>query len=331
MAARVLREQVAMLYANIGAATVADTLAAWLLGALFWWRLGDPLVGVWLLAHLLQALRYPLMAAWHRDPQAAQRSQHWARLHSRELLMYSVVWGLAPWLLLGRADLPMTTMLMLVMLGLIAGGMAAVSALWRSTLCFAVPMSLGLAGALAWHGDLMHLFLAGCALIYLGITLYLARLQNRLLIETLRSRFEKEALAEQLREQMQAVERVSAEKTRFLAAASHDLHQPLHAISLFGTALEHTLKDPASADIARRLMGAVGTLGASLEAMLDISNSTPVWCRPGPSRARCSRYWAAFMKCSSCRPASAACSCACGPVRCGYVPTNSCCTACWPT
>ncbi|MDA7417275.1 ATP-binding protein [Xenophilus arseniciresistens] len=284
MAARVLREQVAMLYANIGASTLADTLVAWLLGALFWWRLGDPLVGVWLLAHLVQTLRYPVMGAYHRDPQAARRSAHWARVHSRELLMYSIVWGLAPWLLLGGADLPMTTLLMLVMLGLIAGGMAAMSAHWPSTLCFAVPMSLGLASALAWYGDLMHIFLAGCALIYLATSLYFARLQNRLLIEALSGRFEKEALADQLREQMQAVERVSAEKTRFLAAASHDLRQPLHAISLFGTALQQELQSQPGAAIARRLMGAVGTLNASLEAMLDISqlDAGVVHARPQP-------------------------------------------------
>ncbi|WP_422098786.1 ATP-binding protein [Variovorax sp.] len=73
------------------------------------------------------------------------------------------------------------------------------------------------------------------------------------------------------REERDRARELSAAKTRFLAAASHDLRQPLHAISLFGAALEHELGGhPAQAN-ARRLMGAVRTLDSSLDAMLDIS------------------------------------------------------------
>jgi len=271
MAARVLRAQVAMLYANAASSTAIDALIAWLLTGVLWWQLRDPMIGLWLLLHLTQVLRYPVLAGYRRDAAAAQRSRHWARVHGRELLMYSSVWGLAPWLMLPADDLPMTVLLMLVMLGLVSGGVAAVSAYWRSTLCFAVPMVAGLVTALAWRGDGLHLFLAGCALLYLGATLFFARQQNRLLIESLSVRFEKEALSERLHEQMAAVQRASAEKTRFLSAASHDLRQPLHAIALFGATLHNELDGHAAQPNVQRLMGAVHALGSSLDAMLDIS------------------------------------------------------------
>ena len=127
----VLREQVAALYASSWSSTLADTLLAWGLCAIFYWRLQDPLVLVWAGLHFLQLLRYPLLSAYHRDPQAAQRSEHWARLQCRELTIYSTVWGLAPWLFLPANDLPMTVLLMLVILGLCSGGVPAVAPRWR--------------------------------------------------------------------------------------------------------------------------------------------------------------------------------------------------------
>ena len=97
---------------------------------------------------------------------------------------------------------------------------------------------LGLIGALLWQGDRLHLTLAALTVVHLAATLDFARQQNRLLTEALLARFEKEALANQLTRQVALTQLVSDEKTRFFAAASHDLRQPLHAIALFGAVLE---------------------------------------------------------------------------------------------
>jgi signal transduction histidine kinase/ActR/RegA family two-component response regulator len=267
----ILREQVAALYASSWSSTLADTLLAWSLCAVFYWRLGDPLVLVWAGIHFLQLLRYPLLAAYHRDPQAAQRSAHWAHVQWRELLIYSSVWGLAPWLFLPASDLPMTVLLMLIVLGLSSSGVPAVAPRWPSVLSFVVPMVLGLITALAWRADTLHWFLAGCCAIYLGATLHFARQQYRLLTESLLMRFEKQSLAERLELQMRETERLSEEKTRFFAAASHDLRQPLHAITLFGAVLEQGLAGRPEQVHAVRLMDSVRALGLSLDTMLDVS------------------------------------------------------------
>ena len=84
-------------------------------------------------------------------------------------------------------------------------------------------------------------------------------------------RFANEDLSAQLREQVAETERLSREKTRFFAAASHDLRQPLHAIALFGAVLDKTLEGRNEHPHAQRLMGAVQTLGESLDTLLDIS------------------------------------------------------------
>lgn len=268
---RVLREQVAALYATSLSSTAADAVLAWCVCALFYWQLRDPMVFVWLGLHTIQVLRYPLIHAYFRDPQAASRSAFWAKRQWRELVYYSATWGLAPWLFMPSDDVPMTTLLMLIMLGLISGGVPSVAPRWASVLAFVLPMMAGLISALLWQGDTTHLFLAACASIYLGAMLHFARRQHVLLTASLRMRFEKEALAEQLEQQMAATQRASEEKTRFFAAASHDLRQPLHAIALFGAVIERELHGRAALVHAQRLMGAVRSLGTSLDTMLDVS------------------------------------------------------------
>jgi signal transduction histidine kinase len=268
---RVHRAQVAALFRNLAASTLADVVLAWSVVALFWWQLRDTGVLVWWGLHTLQTARYPFLSRWHRDPQAHERSAHWARLHVREHSLYSLTWGLAPWCFLPLDNQPLTALLMLVMLGLCSAGVPATASRWASVLAFTLPMVLGLTSALAWRGDTLHLFLAVCCLVYLAATLLFARNLHRLLTEALRTRFEKEALAEQLAEQMAITRRASEDKTRFFAAASHDLRQPLHAIALFGAVLERELQGRAALAHAQRLMGAVRALGNSLDTMLDVS------------------------------------------------------------
>jgi signal transduction histidine kinase/CheY-like chemotaxis protein len=60
-------------------------------------------------------------------------------------------------------------------------------------------------------------------------------------------------------------------KSRFLAAASHDLRQPLHALNLFVAQLR-TETDPAERDrLAARIDTAVGNMNELFNALLDVS------------------------------------------------------------
>jgi signal transduction histidine kinase len=271
LSARVLREQVASLYATVREAALADFVVAMVFAALMYWQTRDGNVLWWAGLHIAQAARMPLLLAYFRDPQAAARSAHWARVHARELLINSSVWGLAPWLFLPAQSLPLTSLMMLLMLGLSAAGAISVAPLRKSIFTYVAPMLLGLAGALAWNGGLVNWFLAGCALLYLAVVLKFALQQHALLTDALVTRFDKEALAEQLSAQMAATQRASEEKTRFLATASHDLRQPLHAIALFGAVLERELRGAPQWTHASRLMHAVDTLRDSLSTMLDVS------------------------------------------------------------
>ncbi|MDH3280439.1 MAG: ATP-binding protein [Gammaproteobacteria bacterium] len=60
-------------------------------------------------------------------------------------------------------------------------------------------------------------------------------------------------------------------KSRFLAAASHDLRQPMHALGLFVTQLNSRIKDPENRHLTGRIQAAVTALQGLLDALLDVS------------------------------------------------------------
>ncbi|NIA67203.1 PAS domain S-box protein [Pelagibius litoralis] len=68
-----------------------------------------------------------------------------------------------------------------------------------------------------------------------------------------------------------AAERANKDKTRFLAAASHDLRQPLHAIELFVAALEATVEDDEAHELVADIRQASEAAGRLLNALLDVS------------------------------------------------------------
>jgi CheY-like chemotaxis protein len=65
--------------------------------------------------------------------------------------------------------------------------------------------------------------------------------------------------------------RADEEKSRFLAIASHDLRQPVHALGLFAATLEKRLQGTADEPVVRNVMRSIDGLDRSFNAMLDVS------------------------------------------------------------
>ncbi len=60
-------------------------------------------------------------------------------------------------------------------------------------------------------------------------------------------------------------------KTRFLASASHDLRQPIHALALFSAALATRKLDDRTSHIVDNINASVAALSYELDGLLDIS------------------------------------------------------------
>lgn len=79
-----------------------------------------------------------------------------------------------------------------------------------------------------------------------------------------------EATAE-LRAQKTQAESATLAKSRFLAAASHDLRQPLHALSLLVEALQERVPEGEAKRLAEHIESSASTMGSLLNALLDLS------------------------------------------------------------
>ncbi len=74
-----------------------------------------------------------------------------------------------------------------------------------------------------------------------------------------------------LRERTEEAEQATLSKSRFLAAASHDLRQPMHALGLFVGRLGQLPHDAATTRLVGNLEASVHALQALLDALLDVS------------------------------------------------------------
>jgi signal transduction histidine kinase len=84
-------------------------------------------------------------------------------------------------------------------------------------------------------------------------------------------RFREQELVGRLQEALDAAERANRSKTRFLASASHDLRQPLHAVMVLTAALELRPLDERSARMVGMLSDVAQALSEQLDSLLDVS------------------------------------------------------------
>ncbi|APG47601.1 PAS-domain containing protein [Phaeobacter porticola] len=87
--------------------------------------------------------------------------------------------------------------------------------------------------------------------------------------DTLEQRVQERTL--ELEDALQAAERANASKSRFVAAASHDLLQPLSAAKLFVAALDAELPSGTPRDTLSKAANALDSVETLLAALLDIS------------------------------------------------------------
>ncbi len=89
-------------------------------------------------------------------------------------------------------------------------------------------------------------------------------------------------LNEQLAHAKAVADAANVSKTRFLAAASHDLLQPLHAARLFSGALGERCRSKKTAALVRQVDEALGAVDELLQALLEISKLDAGALRPHP-------------------------------------------------
>lgn len=247
--------------------TVSSITADTLLAYLFYGKVPGSTLIVWLgvaivgVGFLLLAI---FIAARKRQGKFYSAKQ-WTRLLTITALIGGAAWG-SNGLLLFVPSLVDQQLLLIFLLGGASLVMVMTAAYPPAFYAAVVPLLLPITVRLLATGETISMFLAAVPIVY-GATLgYFYKNIHHTLLESLQLRFQLAQMAEALAEQKCRAEAADLGKSRFLAAASHDLRQPLHAQGLFIEELQALNHDAKS----RRLLT---NLKSSMEAMHELFNS----------------------------------------------------------
>ena len=153
-------------------------------------------------------------------------------------------------------------------------GAASVAGSQRAFVGFCTLTFCCLAGGWAWRGGAVgYMFAAGIVLVYFML-LATVRDQAQMLHKLMSVVDDNAVLSEVVRQERDRATAASEAKTRFFAAASHDLRQPLHALSINATTLDILARrstDPLLKEVSRGIGSALRQSSGLLDGLLDIS------------------------------------------------------------
>lgn len=270
---RIRAAQMETVHRHLPVVLAANVLAAALVVFVLWGHVASAWLVAWcLLIYVVSAVRIAsVWRFWKGGGAARDHVDRWERTFFIGTLLSGGAWGLAGGLLYVPGSIEHQAFLAVVLVGMGAGAMASLSTYLPAFYVYFTLLLAPLVVRLFLGPDLVHEVLGAMGVLFGFIFSVFARNINRTLLESLKLRYENIELVEHLIRQKEAAERANIAKSKFMAAASHDLRQPLHALSLFSTALGERIRYPEVRKIVDNIGASVYALESLFNAMLDIS------------------------------------------------------------
>jgi signal transduction histidine kinase len=276
---RARADQIATLFTQWPVATSSMVLGASILCTVMWGTVAPQLFAGWMGAIILnQAWRLWLVRRYRAAAPEPARRARWGTAWAVGSMLAGALWGVAGVVLFVPADPGHQALLIVCLFGVILGGINLVAVYKASFYGFVLPALVPLIMRVAMEGDQLHTFIAAVMLVVLAFILGFGHNLNNVLTQSLAIRYENVDLIGELQAQTAAAQhaRAAAEsanrgKTQFLAAASHDLRQPLHALGLFAAALAAKVREPELKSLVDNIHASVDALERLFSAMMDIS------------------------------------------------------------
>ena len=264
----ILGEQIRFLFGEgpvVGGATLAAMLLLITVLAIHGnapWRviaIWAPIYIVLVACHLLLCILY-----WNR--RAVRTDWHrWGCWFALICLAEGLTWGIGSIWLRGWGDLNRELLVMLVMAAAASGSMFSLASYRPAAYLFMISAVAPLLLCF-FVGDSLHAVL-GLLVILFMISFSIAGWRaSANFNQILHLQFDNATMAQDLQLQKNLADQANIDKSRFLAAASHDLRQPVHALEmLVGTLKGHHMKPDAR--------HVVDQIGQSLEGLRGLFDS----------------------------------------------------------
>lgn len=277
----ILREQTKLLFEHLPFVLYGVMASSAGLVAVLWHTGQGNALLLWLLAvYMLTGLRWWVRRHFnklgaHFDP------QHWIQVAVQFTAASGVLWGFAG-VVFFSTD-PMVLMVLTTFLAaMVAGAVSSHACHTPAYAAFALPASMPFIARCFWENTPFFWVLGTVAFVYVLINVNYGRNLQNMVIQSIRLRFQNAELIGELTLQKRVAEQASIAKTRFLAAASHDLRQPVQAIELLVDALGEDLANHPSKGLLDRIQEAGYGLRNLLNALLDSAkiNAATITAKP---------------------------------------------------
>jgi signal transduction histidine kinase len=275
---RARAEEVAMLYAGFSRTTLSMLLGALILCIVLRDSASPLALGAFIASVALnQTWRGALARAWRRAQPGVAATPRWGRYWSIGSAAAGALWGIASVAMFPDSQ-ARQALLIVCLFGVVLGGLNLTAVYKPSFYGFALPALVPLILRVALEGDAVHANTALVMSVVLAFILAFGHRLNDLMTGALAARYENADLVAELKDQTRAAHaaRTAAEaanraKGQLLAAASHDLRQPLHALSLFAAALGARTQGTALAPLVANVERSAASLDAQFDQLLDFS------------------------------------------------------------
>ncbi len=255
--------------------TSIGTVAATTIAGVVYWTYPSGKLPVYII-NLWFAFQCFLCIAWLLFLNAFKRNAavfkpFWSYISTITSMFYGLLWGIG-WILFAENEQTNHAILYIVICsGVVSGGFFATAFYFPSMLAFAISSITPIIFNFMINGSSLHPWLGGAIAIY-ALTFFAFTLNlHFFLLDSLIRREREITLSRRLEEEKKQTELAHQEKNRFLAAASHDLRQPLQAIHFFQYALEKQLPIDQDWSVFKKMQESTQSLTELLDALLDIS------------------------------------------------------------
>ena len=219
-----------------------------------------------------QALaRVALGLAYRRTPAAARDAERWAWRAIWGSAVAGTVWGAGAWWVMPPQDIELQLVFLLLTSTLGSVSAIASASLLRAFYAFTLPACLPVCLWMLLHETSLMRSLGWIGLASLPLVSAYAHQLHRTLVRTLRLQFDNIDLLREVMVRKEEAEAENRRKSMFLAAASHDLRQPLHAMALQAHVLEGTALSAEQRPMVGSLRASIDSLAGLFNALLDMS------------------------------------------------------------
>jgi len=273
-------DKILIIHKNTPITLIGNLLGCIPLGIVLWSERYATNIIVWVcVVYLLTFVRWLHYRSFSKKNVSLEQISAQGKGYLLLILCSGCLWGSTS-LLFFDIELETSTFLILTLITMISGSMTALSSQLTAYASFAIPAIVPLILQMFLQGLVFYDWLGIGTTIYLLATFAFSRNLNHVINNFLVLKYENLDLVADLKEQTETANRASNDKSRFLAVASHDLRQPLHAVNLFIETLGAKITTEAQQYDLNRIRQGLDSLGELFNALLDISqldsDTTPI-------------------------------------------------------